>query len=122
MTRDLYQMFRDCVLDDAINHGVATFISQGGRRFLSPLKYLPNDSSGRKSNRLHVGRVQTMGLIRKFMERAAAEFPDGFICNRSGLSVDEAFIEFIKTHRAMGSDHDAMVKAWRAMRSMNDQR
>jgi hypothetical protein len=115
--RDLYQLFRDGVIDDAISGGA--FISHGGRTFVSPWRFLPKDG-GRAGDRsaTHVGRVQTMALIRRFMQRAAKEFPGGVVLNDSGFCVEEPFVEFVKTHRAMGSSHDDMVKAWAAMQSI----
>lgn len=112
--RNLYELFRDGVIDDAI------LSPQGGR--VSPWKFLPEEParSGEAARKphAHIGRVATMALIRRFMQRAATEFPGGIMLNSTGFSVEESFVEFVKTHKAMGSTHDDMVKAWEAMQAI----
>lgn len=111
VTRNLYEMFRDSVIADAIERTGATFIAQGGRTAISPWQYIPEDGD-------HIGRNQMMALLRRFMRKAGEEFPEGIVRDRSGFWMDDAFIEFAKTHRELGTDIVTMRKAWKAMRSI----
>lgn len=108
--RNLYELFRDGVIEDAMVN------THGRRTVVSPWRFLPKDAGSPPV--MQVGRIQTMALIRRFMQRAAKEFPGGIVLNDSGFSVEESFVEFVKTHRAMGSSHDDMVKAWAAIQSI----
>jgi hypothetical protein len=109
--RNLYELFRDGVIEDAMVN------PHGGRT--SPWKFLPSSKSGSgPTGHTDVGRVQTMALIRRFMQRAAKEFPGGIVFDTLGLHIEESFVEFVKTHRAMGSSHADMVKAWAAIQSI----
>ena len=108
LVRNLYEMFRDGVLDDAI----AQHDSGEDCPKVTPWQYLPPKTPA--------GRLQTMAMIRRFMDQASKEFPGGLVLNAKGFKVEKSFVEFIKTHREMGSSHNDMVKAWSALRNMLD--
>ena len=106
--RNLYELFRDGVIDDAIKGNGKTKVDG---THISPWNYLPEKTE-------HVGRVQTIALIRRFMQKASKEFPQGIVLNKSGFKVSDDFVVFTKTHKEMGTSHEDMVKSWEAMSSM----
>lgn len=107
--RNLYEQFRDGVIEDVI----AGLIPQGGS--MSPYDFLSKDGAK------HIGRLQTIALIRRFMHRIAIDLPGAFYLKERALHVEPTFPEFAKTHKEMGSNSEEMRAAWVAMVGMKDQ-
>lgn len=105
--RDLYMMFRDGIVEDAMLN------LHGGRNgeSKSAWHYIPKQAH-------HVGRNQTMALIRRFMKQCCADFPGGFVLNGNSITVEPVFLEFVKTHKEMGTPPDELIKAWSTMHAI----
>lgn len=99
-SRSLYESFRDGLIDDAVSRNAHEF---------DPWKLIPE---------VHIGRMQTVSLIRKMAAKMRKEFPGGVIEKKGKFLLQADLIEFAKTHREIGSTSEEMVAAWAAMRSI----
>lgn len=108
MMRDLYELFRDGVIEDAL----AKRNLQGGSTTVSPWQYVTKD------NKRNVGRLQTLALVRRFMAQCADEYPGGISIKGTSFIIEDGFLSFVETHREMKSTNADMVKAWAAMQDI----
>lgn len=100
---DLYSIFRD---------GVLKYLTGQPKGGLDPWRMIPKEA--------HVGRQQTVGLIRKMVNRLGKEFPGAVVWQGGRLSLTENFSEFLKTHHEMGSSAEEAKGAWETMRDLRD--
>jgi hypothetical protein len=98
--RNLYQSFRDGLLADAIDKGL---------REIDPWHMMPP---------VHIGRQQTVTLIRKMADRLGRDFPKGFSYKKHKIRISDELAVFVETHREMGSTEEEARAAWAAMQSI----
>lgn len=98
--RDLYQVFRDGILEDCIRFGMTE---------VELWKMVPKEN---------IGRLQTMASLRKMANRMHKEFPGAITWKAGKMTITQELIEFSKTHREMGSTEQEAIAAWRAMQSI----
>lgn len=98
--RNLYQSFRDGLLLDAVQLGV---------READPWHLMPP---------VHIGRQQTVTLVRKMSTRLVKDFPGGFAVKKHKIVISDELAIFAETHRDMGSTEEEARAAWAAMQSI----
>lgn len=98
--RNLYQMFRDSLLEDCIRSGIYE---------VELWRSVPKEN---------IGRLQTVSLIRKMASRMSREFPGALTLSGGKLKISHELVDFSKTHRDLGSSEDEAIQAWQAMQSM----
>lgn len=98
--RDLYQLFRDGILEDAARFSITS---------IEVWKMVPKQN---------IGRLQTVAGIRKMVARMQAEFPKGIVWKSGRMVVSDELMQFAKTHRELGSTEQEAIEAWRAMQDL----
>lgn len=107
--RNLYELFRDGLLDDAVSEqAIDASIPYGGRVTVSMWALIPVTGES-------MGRMQTAALVRRFLTHMQRDFAGGVVASAGGFCLEPHFVDFIRTHRKMGSTHKQMVMAWDAM-------
>lgn len=69
----------------------------------------------------HIGRQQSVALIRKMANRMVHQFPGGigwFSSRR--LTITPMFRDFLLTHQRMGSTMKEAMEAWSAIKDLDD--
>lgn len=98
--RDLYQTFRDGILEDCARFNLTE---------VELWKMVPKEN---------IGRLQTMAGLRKLANRFQKEFPGAITWRAGRLGISIELIEFAKTHRELGSTEQEAIEAWRAMQTL----
>jgi hypothetical protein len=99
---DLYNIFRSAIIADALEH--PTMVS-------TVWNYIP-DLRG------SISRMQCASLIRNMMRDLSKDFPGGVRISKGVMGYHPDFVDFLRTHHAMGSSIEDMVAAWNAMRGI----
>lgn len=100
---DLYILFRN---------GLLTYILDTEDTNLRDWQMVPKEH--------HIGRMQTVSMVRKMLKRLGKEFPKGMVLLNGKIAVTEEFKAFLQTHREMGSTAEEAITAWTSMRELAD--
>lgn len=98
--RSLDAAFRDALIDDCIAGNITT---------IDIWRLVPV---------VHIGRLQMITLIRKFVLHMNRLYPGSMRSDANKLRIDPVFLSFMSTHRQIRSSEKDSRQAWAAIRSI----
>lgn len=98
--RPLDAAFRDALIDDCIAGNITS---------IDIWRCMPTT---------HIGKTQTIALIRKFVLQINRLYPGSMRSDANKLHIEPDFLSFMATNRALGSSDKDCRAAWSAIRSI----